>query len=129
MADGETLVNAVIGAVVTTLVGGVVPLGPLFGGAAAGYLQGGDRSDGTRVGLISGLIALVPTLLFGFFVLTLFGLFALGAGSGSGVLGFGALGLVAILFVVGFGAVYVVGLSAAGGWIGNYVRYDTEFDL
>lgn len=129
MADGDTVVNALIGAVVTTLVGGVVPFGPLLGGAVAGYLQGGDRADGTRVGLVSGLIALVPTLLLGFFALTLFGLFAVGAGSGSGALGFGALGLAVILFLGVMGLVYVVGLSAAGGWLGNYVRYDTDVDL
>jgi hypothetical protein len=33
-----------------------------------------------------------------------------------------------VVVVVGvvFGALYTVGLGALGGWIGNYVKYDTE---
>ncbi len=126
MAEGDTLINALIGAVVGTVAGAVLPFGPLLGGGVAGYLEGGDRSDGTKVGLIAGLIALVPTVVVGFFVMVLFGLFSVGAGDG---LALGALGLLFLLIVLAFGLVYVVGLSAAGGWLGNYVKYDTEFEL
>lgn len=127
MGDGDTLVNALVGAVVSVVAGGTIPFGPLFGGAVAGYLQGGDRSDGTRIGLIAGLVALVPTLLIGAAVFWLFGLFTVGVGSGG--VGFGLFGLAVVLFAFVTSAVYVVGLSVAGGWLGNYVRYDTDVDF
>ena len=133
MAEGDTLVNAVIGAIVNVVAGSFLPFGPVIGGAAAGYLQGGSREDGLKVGAIAGVIALIPMFLF----LTLFGglFFAIVAGGtmGGGMpMGFptvaGGFGFVVVLFFL-FGAVYVVGLSAVGGYLGNYVKYDTDVDI
>ncbi|MFC7076305.1 DUF5518 domain-containing protein [Haloarcula halophila] len=122
MAEGDTLLNAVIGAVATVVLSSFLPfVSPLFGGAIAGYLEGGDRNDGLRVGTISGVLGLlVVMVLFGLFFV-MFGLFALEA-----PLAFGALGIVVFLVAIVGGLLYIVGLSAAGGWLGNYVRYETD---
>jgi len=120
MAEGDTLVNAVIGAVATAVLSGFVPFAPLFGGGIAGYLEGGTRDDGLRAGVVSGALGLAVTLVFAVLVLTVFGVLA-------GVpMRMGAFGLFGLLFVGLFGTVYIVGLSAAGGWLGNYVKYDTD---
>lgn len=123
MGEHDTLLNAVIGAVATALLNSVVPFAPLFGGALAGYLEGGTRSDGLRVGTLSGLIGFVlSAVVFGFFffIFVAFGLVA-----GVPRL-FGALGVFVLLLIVVFAAVYTVGLSALGGWLGNYVKYETD---
>ena len=122
MAEGDTLVNALIGAVVAVVLT-FIPLSPMLGGLVAGYLEGGDRSDGIRVGAIAGVIAFLPlvgvgVLLFGFGAFFLLGGFP------------GAVGGVVVVFLVLFGLVvvglYTVGLSALGGWLGNYVLTDTD---
>jgi len=125
MAEGDTFVNALLGAVVSIVLF-FLPFSPLLGGLVAGYLQGGDRGDGLRVGAIAGIITLVPLVglllllggLWGFFLL---GGLPLRAGA------IGALGLFVFLFLFGLLAVFTVGLSAIGGWLGNYVKTDTEF--
>lgn len=124
MAEGETLINALIGAVVGTVAGAVVPLGPLLGGMTAGYLEGRTRSDGLRVGLYAGLIALVPIALAGFGIVSFLGLFTLGVGTDA--LAIGGIGI--FILIVGFvlAVAYVVGLSALGGWLGNYIKYETD---
>jgi len=121
MADGDTLLNALLGAVVSVVLS-FLPFSPLLGGLLAGYLQGGDRSDGARVGAISGVFALVPILGFLLLLGGVWGFFLLGGMP----LRFGAIGafLVFLLFVL-VGA-WTVGLSALGGWLGNYVLTDTD---
>jgi hypothetical protein len=117
-------VSAVVGAVVT-VVFSFVPLSPALGGGVAAYLRNGDRREGARVGAIAGGIAAVPilvvlTLVFG--GLSLFtvavGVGApvnrgLAAGSLFGTILFLGILLLSTLFVLAF----VVGLSAAGGWV------------
>lgn len=129
MEEGATLVNAVVGAVVSVLGSPVVPFAPLLGGAVAGYLQGGTRYDGLRVGFVSGLIAVIPGALLGLLVFGIFGSFILGMGSGVDGVGVGLFSIsffaVSLLVVT----VVVVGLSTAGGWVGNYVKYDTDVDI
>ena len=63
MAEGDTGVNVLLGAIATVILGSAVPFAPVLGGAIAGYLQGGDRSEGLRVGLYAGLVALIPLFL------------------------------------------------------------------
>lgn len=121
MAEGDTFVNALLGAVVTVVLT-FLPFSPLLGGLLAGYLQGGDRSDGLRVGAIAGVIALIPLLGFVFLLGGLWGFFLLG-GMPARV---GAIGIVAVLFILVLVAAYTVGLSALGGYLGNYVRTDTD---
>lgn len=120
MAEGDTLVNALLGAVVSVVLS-FLPFSPLLGGLLAGYLQDGERADGLRVGAISGLIAMIPLVgllvLFGGFVFVFLGGMPFRAG---------AIGAVFALFALAVVAVYTVGLSALGGWFGNYVLTETD---
>ena len=104
----NTVLNAVIGAVVTVVLS-VTMFSPILGGAAAGYLE---KRDGLRVGAISGAIASLPILLFSVLAMVFFGLFALQASV-----------FFLVLLLVGFPFVllYVVGLSALGGILGVYL--------
>jgi uncharacterized membrane protein (GlpM family) len=124
MATGETLLNALLGAVATIVLTPFVPFAPTLGGVVAGYLEGGDRSDGLRVGAVSGIIALVPLFLVMFLIANFFAFFFLGA-MGPGRM-MGGFGLVALVFLGVFAVTYTVGLSALGGWLGNYIRTDTD---
>ena len=110
MSDPEsnTLINGLIGAVVTVILSFTV-VSPIVGGAVAGYLE---KTDGVRVGAISGVIAVLPLLLFGVLFL---GLFTTGSMSV-------VFGLLVVLFVLVFGVIWTVGLSALGGYLGVYLR-------
>lgn len=125
MDEGNTLVNALVGAVVSVVASSFIPFAPLLGGALAGYFQGGTRSEGLRVGGISGAIALIPVVGIIFLVFSFLGFVSLGSGEGAAL----AVGGIVMLFVFAFLALYTVGLSALGGWIGNYVKYDTDVDI
>lgn len=122
MGEHDTLLNAVIGAI-ASIVLSFVPLSPVLGGAVAGYLQGGTRSDGLRVGAISGVFGLLVGAVFFAIALFFLGIFAVGAGAPRALPALGVL-----LLVVGtvISALYTVGLSAIGGWLGNYIKYDTD---
>lgn len=114
MAQGDTLLNATLGAVVSILLS-FLPFAAVLGGAVAGYLQvsGRDVREGARVGAVSGLIALVPVL-FIFLVL-------------GAVLPFlpsalGALSTVVLVVALIVAAGYFVGAGAVGGVLGAYLR-------
>lgn len=128
MAQGDTLVNAVIGAVVTTVLSPILPFSPVFGGAIAGYLQGGDRSDGLRIGAISGCVAFIPAVLLAGVAFLFILPFFIGVGGGE-ALGFGLFSGFIVLVILGGIATYIIGLSVAGGWLGNFVKYDTDIDV
>lgn len=121
MAEGDTLTNSLIGAVLIVLTTPVIPFAPLAGGIVAGYLQGRDPDAGIKVGAIAGGLSLVPLLALFALLGNLF-LFVLtlgGVGVPTVVGGFG----IAILFSVFVGLLfYVVLLSAVGGWIGSYLK-------
>ncbi|MGB9932946.1 DUF5518 domain-containing protein [Haloarcula amylolytica] len=123
MGEGDTFVNAVIGAVATALLSGFVPLAPLLGGCIAGYLEGGERDDGVRVGLLSGVVGLAISLVFFVVVFVFLAAFLAFVPEALGV--FGAMGLLVIVLGTITAAAYFLGLSALGGWLGNYVKYDT----
>jgi hypothetical protein len=120
----ETWVNAVAGGTVTLVLAPVLPFAPVLGGALAGYLEAGERGtrrvDGFRAGALAGVVAFVALLVFAVLLGNL--LFALLTGLVGVPPGF-VSGLGLLVFVVGavFGALYVVGLSAVGGWLGVYV--------
>ncbi len=113
MTDSR-LLNAIIGAVVTFVLSFTVA-SPILGGAVAAWLQNGDQSESVRIGALSGVIALVPILIFVPFI------FLFGIVGGIGGAGF-AFFFFAFIFV--FAAVFVVGLSALGGYIAYYLMQD-----
>lgn len=110
--SSNTLLNALIGAVVTAVTTPLVPFAPILGGAVAGYLDADGADNGVKVGAISGAIALVPLLIIAPFVLLFLFLDPIVAVS-----------VFAIATVVmAFLAMYTVGFSALGGFIGVYLR-------
>lgn len=121
MGEGDTLINAVIGAVVTVVLS-FTGFSPILGGMAAGYLERGDRADGIRVGALSGAIAALPFLLLVF----LFGGFMFtGSMMGDGM-GFAGGFVFLLLFGFVFALVWSVGLSALGGFLGVYIATETD---
>lgn len=125
MAEGDTWMNALLGAVVTIVASPVIPFAPIAGGAVAGYLEGGESGDGLRVGTYAGVIALIPAIFFGFLIATIAGGLLVGFGGLDGLLvgGFGVF-LLFVLFI--FGLIYIVGLSILGGWVGVYLKTETD---
>ncbi|WP_302080497.1 DUF5518 domain-containing protein [Salinibaculum rarum] len=127
MGDGDTLVNVLIGAAINVFGGPILPFATVIGGAVAGYLHAGSREAGLKVGALAGLVSLVPLLIIGAVLGNVFlGLFLGGFGVPRAFSGFG---VVIIIGIVVSALVYTVVLSAVGGWLGNYVRYDTDIDI
>lgn len=107
----NTLLNALIGAVVTVVTTFFLPLSPVLGGTVAGYLEGASAGSGLKIGALSGAIALVPLLVIVPLGLVLFVFEPIAALSV----------LVIATVVIGFLAVYTVGFSALGGLLGVYL--------
>lgn len=121
MSEGDTFINAVIGAVVTVVLS-FTGFSPILGGMVAGYLERGSRSGGVRVGALSGALAAIPFL----FLVFLIGGFLFSSPMMGG--GFGVPG--GFVFVLLFGLVFAffwtVGLSALGGYLGVYLATETD---
>jgi hypothetical protein len=124
MGEGDTLLNALVGAAVTVVLS-FVGVSPLLGGAVAGYLQRGDRMDGARVGAISGVLASIPFLLLLFLALGFLGVVT-GLPLGPEAFGASLIGLVVVGFGLFVALAWSVGLSAVGGYLGVYVAEETE---
>lgn len=122
MGRGDTLLNAAIGAVVT-IVTSFLGVSPILGGGVAGYLQRESRERGAMVGALSGALASIPlaAVLMLIFVLGIAVPFA-DPGLALGGLGIIVFGFVVLLIV----AAWNVALGAAGGYLGTYVREETE---
>ena len=110
----DTTTSVVAGAVVSVLAS-FVPLSPVLGGAAAAYLRKGDRETGLRVGALAGLVAAVPVVVLVAFLVGGFAVVASELALGA-VTGIVVLALVFSLFVA---VLYMVGLSALGGYLGS----------
>ncbi|WP_265108484.1 DUF5518 domain-containing protein [Halosolutus halophilus] len=106
--DGFGIVlNGLIGGIVGVVLSFVPFVSTVAGGAIAGYLEGGEASDGLTVGAIAGLVMVVPYALFAFVILFMLGL-------GGSPPGFGVMAIVVVLFA----AAFTVGLSALGAVLG-----------
>ena len=114
-------VSALLGAVVSA-VASFVPFSPVIGGGVAGYLYGGSREDGLRVGAVSGAIAAIPVILLVGLVFGGIGFFTIVEDAFRATVFFVGLLLVVTLLVAAFSA----GLSAVGGYLGVYVREETK---
>lgn len=110
----DILLGAGMGALVTVFLW-YIPLSPLLGGAAAGFLQGGSREDARTAGTLSG--ALVPLVALVVAVVA----FLVAGAQVFGRFPFGPLVAIALGFL---GVVYAVGLGAAGGWLGGLALAD-----
>lgn len=116
MGRGDTLLNAVVGAVVT-VVFSFTGFSPLAGGGVAGYLQAETRTQGAMVGALSGALSFLPFL---FLAVLGFGVLALGPMAGAGFPG--GIELLVVLFVaLPLFLLWTVGLGAVGGYLGTYL--------
>lgn len=121
MGEGDTVINAVIGAAVTVVLS-FTAFSPILGGGVAGYLQRGERSDGLRVGALSGAIATIPFLL----LIALFGSLLFSGSTIGGGVGIPGGFVILVLFGVVFALVWTVVLSAIGGYLGVYIATETD---
>jgi hypothetical protein len=123
MGEGDTLINAIIGGIASVVLS-FIPFSPLFGGGLAAYLQGGTRNDGLKVGAYSGIVAGLPIAAIGGLFVILFGFGAVGAGGEAA----GGFVIFILLVLAGLAAslAYTVILGAAGGFLGNYVKYEMD---
>jgi hypothetical protein len=122
MAQDSTM-NALIGGIVTVVLS-FTGFSPLIGGAVAGYL---NQRDGVRVGALSGLVAMVPVILLVAFAGTFFAAVLPFSGMGPGMMTGGFIGLVFGAFLFALLVAFVVGLSALGGYIGEYLYTENVF--
>lgn len=112
MAEGDTALNALVGAV-ASIVLAFIPFSTVVGGAIAGYLQGGETGDGVRVGALSGAITAIPAVLL-LFVGTAFIPFVPDLVAG--------VGFLFLLVIVALALGYTVVTSALGGALGIYLK-------
>ena len=120
MGQGDTLLNAAIGAVVTVVLS-FTGISPVLGGGVAGYLQRESRRAGAKVGAISGLLAFLPFVLL---VVLFFGVVALGPMMGGGAGLPGGMELLVVLLLVPLLVAWTAGLGAVGGYLGTVLRED-----
>lgn len=118
MGQGDTVINALIGAVVTVIFS-FTGFSPVIGGAVAGYLQRESPRSGAKVGALSGAFAFVP---FFFILFVVFGVM-FGILGGMGLPGGPEL-LVIFFLVIPFVVVWNVGLGALGGYLGTYLQQE-----
>lgn len=107
MATKSTWIHAIIGGVITIVLS-FTAFSPILGGGVAGYLQNESPKRGAKIGALSGLIAVIPLVfivLFGLlFVMSIPRVFLL------------------VLLGIPIVALWVVGLSAVGGYLGAYLQ-------
>ncbi|MFC7142324.1 DUF5518 domain-containing protein [Halosimplex aquaticum] len=121
--DGDFWVNALVGAVVMVVLSWI-PFATVLGGAVSGYLQRGTRTQGAKVGAVSGLIAAVP--IFGVLVLV-FSIFSFGAVAGGEALGV-VIFMGITVFALAVVAAFVAGTGAVGGYLGIALRERSNDD-
>ncbi|SFG57499.1 hypothetical protein SAMN04488063_2466 [Halopelagius inordinatus] len=114
-------VSALLGALVS-IVASFVPFSPVLGGGVAGYLYRGTREEGVKVGAVSGAIAAVPIVAVLTLVFAGLGLFTVIENAFAGTLLFVALLGISVSVTLLLSA----GLSALGGYVGVYLREETD---
>ncbi|WP_254861514.1 DUF5518 domain-containing protein [Halovivax gelatinilyticus] len=114
---------ALIGGIVT-IVASFVPLAPILGGGVSGYLSRDDRHHGLAIGGLAGLVAAAPVVV-GFAIL----LGGLAIAANALGLGFATVAIaLAFVLLTMIAALYVVALSALGGFLGAYLARDRRDD-
>lgn len=111
--EPSTLLNALIGAVVTVVTAPLLPFAAIFGGGVSGYLQRSSVENGAKVGALAGAMAALPAFLLVWLVV---GFLLLGADPFFALTSLFAL----VVFVAVVG--YLVVAGALGGALGAYLR-------
>jgi hypothetical protein len=112
MGQGDTLQNAVIGAIATTVfyfIPVVQAVAPIAGGVVAGYLQGEGAGGGMKVGALKGLIMFIPGIAIG----------TVAAGLLAGIPVIGGLLAGSLIVIVIVIVIHSVVLGLVGGLIGG----------
>lgn len=120
--DDSLLADATVGAVVT-LVLSFLPFSSVAGGAVAAHRRGGGSVAGFGVGLLAGVLAMVPLAILFVPALAIASWLGFGIDPSSPAYGL-FLAIVAVLFVC-----YTVGLSGLGGLVGTWTRANTDWRL
>lgn len=120
MGEGDTFVNALIGAVVA-IVTSFTGFGPLIGGGAAGFLNG---RSGAKVGGLVGLFVAIPGALVVFLFSSALGFLPFMAGGEGGAILGGAGILIGVILFVGL-LLYSAVLGIVGGILGVYIKRET----
>lgn len=114
MGKGDTLQNAAVGAIATTVfyfIPVIQAIAPIAGGSVAGYLQGEGAGGGMKVGGVKGLVMVIPAILLG--------IIAGGMLAGIPIIGellAGSVAIIAIIIVA-----HSVALGVIGGLFGGIV--------
>ena len=116
MSEGNTWVNVLVGAAITLGLS-FTGFSPLLGGGVSGYLEASSPKRGAVVGALSGVIVTLPLLLI---VMAGIGFFVAVPPTGLG--GF-EVALILVMIVPLF-FLWFVALSAAGGYLGAYIRVE-----
>lgn len=106
--NSNSLMNVLLGAVVTVVTSPLLPYAAIVGGGIAGYLQRGTLREGATVGAMSGAITAVPATIVGWFLISFF-------------LGLAPASLFALVLSVVVG-IYLIGTGALGGALGAYLQ-------
>jgi hypothetical protein len=106
----STLINGLLGGFAGILLS-FIPFAAIVGGVLAGYLEGGQPTDGLKPGAIAGLVMFLPVTFIVFFLLFIMGM----AGTPAAI---GILGIVILLF----SALYSIGSGVLGGYLGVYLK-------
>ena len=107
--EGSLYTDGVVGAVITSVTS-FLPFAPLIGGLVAGFLYRGDGWRGATVGVVVGILVMLPVVVFG------------------AVLAFGYIqhelfvASLGVVFVVVVTAMVTLVFAAVGGYIGGYLR-------
>lgn len=120
-ADSQFGTYAVLGALVTVFTS-FVPFSTLLGGGVAGYLWRRTDGSATKVGAISGLLALLPAAVLVLFVFGGLSAGALAIGEGTGALLAVGLGVFLVVFLAALSAA----LGGLGGYVGGRLADDTD---
>lgn len=111
---GNTFMNSIVGAVVILLLS-YLPFTPAIGGIVTGYLEGDDRIEGGKAGVVAGLFAVIPLYLVSLFVVPVFFFAPFGVPV---IPGNPILFAMVLLLIVG---IYLIVFSGLGGFVGSYV--------
>lgn len=117
-SEGNSLLfDALIGALVSVVLFFLPVVGTVVGGAVAGYLY---RTDGLKVGALSGLLSAVPFVALAVLGVSLFAIVPVGTSTVGPALMFVLMFVVLLLVVGAVNAAF----GALGGYLGVYLRSD-----